>query len=133
MTDDELFEKVTKLMLSFKIQPQVQGFDFIRSAVLYYLKENKRCSKLTTEVYPILAKQYNTKEASIERNIRKCIENAYDAGGLLSINTYYGAIVYDNKFRFSNSELISIIIEIVRLDELRRKFCSEYELQKNKA
>lgn len=119
------YDKVTKLMLSFKFQPQMQGFDYLRSAILYHLNHDRKVGGVTTEVYPILATQYNTKEASIERSIRKIIEKSFESGGLLSINYYFDAIVYTNKFKFSNNEIIAIFVEIIKLDNLKRQVCRQ--------
>ena len=116
------YNKVTNLMLNLKFKPQMQGFDYIRSAVLYYLKSGS-ISNITTEVYPVLAKIYGTREQSIERSIRLSIENAYSCSGFLSLNEYFGAIVYTNKFRYSNSEIIAIMVEVIKLDRLRKSFC----------
>lgn len=127
-TLDENYENVTKLMLNCRFMPQMQGFDYIRSAVLYYLKQDKKKKGITTELYPMLAKQYNTKETSVERNIRKCIDTAFRTNGLLSINDYFGAVVYTNSFKFSNFEMISVLVEIIRLDKVRKRFCDKVEV-----
>ena len=119
--DIDNYQRVTNLMLSFKFQPNMLGFDFLRRAVLYCYESNQNAANITTELYPMLAKEFNTKPASIERGMRMSIDNAYIGGGLLSLNDYYGSIVYTNKFKFSNSEIISILVEIIKLDDLKRK------------
>lgn len=119
----EDYEKVTKLMINFKFKPQIQGFEFIRSAVLYVLKTETKSSCITTKLYPYLAKKFNTNQSCVERSIRRSIDLAFGAGGLLSINDYYGGIVYTNNIKFSNSEVISILVEIIRLDSLKRRVC----------
>ncbi len=121
--NNEYYDKVTKLLLSCKFQPQMLGFDYIRCAILYYLENKDRICGITTEVYPYLACAFNTKEINIERSIRKIIDKAYEAGGLLSINEYYDAIVYTNKFKFTNSEMIAVLVEIIKLDQLKEHFC----------
>ena len=123
--ESENYHRVTNLLLNFKFQPESLGFEYLRSAVLYYLDTNHSTAGITTEVYPLLAQKYNTKEASIERNIRMCVENAYENGGLLTLNDYYGAVVYTNKFKFSNSEIISILVELIKLDDLKRKITKQ--------
>ncbi len=120
--ENKQFNKVTKLMLSLMFKPHMQGFDFLRSAVLYCLDEGS-CKRITTQLYPEIARKYNTKPASVERNIRKCVESAYLCGGLLTLNTYFDAIVYKNDFCFSNGEMIAIMVEIINLDDQKQKFC----------
>ncbi len=119
------YDKVTKLLLNFKFLPQMQGFEFLRSAILYYWEKGEDLSGITTEVYPILAKKYNTQITSIERNIRKVIDKAYTFGGLLSLNDYFDTIVYTNKFKFSNNEIIAIFVELLKLDQLKQSICDK--------
>lgn len=119
------YDKVTKLLLDFKFHPQMQGFEFLRSAVLYYLDKGDDLSGITTDVYPLLAEKYNTQVSSVERNIRKIIDKAYKFGGLLSINDYFDTILYTNKFKYSNYEIISILVEIIRLDNLKEELCGD--------
>ena len=52
----------------------------------------------------------------IERNIRFAIEYAFGNKGLLGVNQIYGALIYTNDYRFSNSELIAILTEKIRID-----------------
>ena len=115
------YQKVTNLLLNFKFQPNMVGFDYLRRAVLYCYESNQNAANITTKLYPMLAKEFNTRAASIERGMRMSIDNAYVSGGLLTLNDYYGSIVYTNKFKFSNSEIISILVEIIKLDNLKRK------------
>ena len=116
------YDKVTRLMINFKFRPNSQGFDYVRSAVLYTLESDEKAC-ITTKLYPYLAKKFNTKQPCVERSIRRSIDRAFKAGGLLSINDYYGGVVYTNNIKFSNSEMISILAEIIRLDNLKRRMC----------
>lgn len=122
---DKDYQRVTNLMTNLKFKPILLGFDFLRSAVLLCLKNKNSVEGITTEVYPIIAKEYHTKVTAVERNIRISIENAFNNGGLLSLNDYYNAIVYTNNIKFTNSEIIAILVEILRLDDLKRKVCSD--------
>ncbi len=119
------YDKVTKLLMNFKFLPQMQGFEYLRSAILYCLDKGEDLSGVTTEIYPILAEKYNTQITSIERNIRKVIDKAFSFGGLLSLNDYFDTIVYTNKFKFSNNEIISIFVELLRLDRMKEKVCEK--------
>ncbi len=119
------YDKVTKLLLSFKFLPQMLGFDYIRSAILFYLERGEDLSGITTDLYPVLAKHYKTQVASVERNIRRAVETAHDLGGFLSLNDFFDNIVYTNNVNFSNNEIIAILVEIINLDNKKQIICEQ--------
>ncbi len=109
---DENFAKVTEILLKLGLQPKMKGFEYLRSAVLIQFS----CRKgHLLEIYKKVGEMYNAKSESVEKGIRSAVKYAYDIGGLLSVNEYYGKVIYTNKKKFTNLELISIICEIVNL------------------
>ena len=68
---------------------------------------------------PQVAKEFNVTGSIVERCMRTAIDNAYKNGGLLGINNFYNKVVYKNDYKLTNAELISLIVENVRLDVLK--------------
>lgn len=121
MEQEEIYNEVTKMLLSFGIPTSGLGFDFLRHAVLLCYEKKEYRDNLTHVLYPTLAKKFNTNALSVERNIRTAIENAYKLGGLLSINDYFGVIIYKNNYKPSNGELICLMVELIKINALRNK------------
>lgn len=131
--DDELYHEVTMILNNFKIPASMAGFDFLRSAVLECFKHKELCDGNTTLLYKHLAQILETNVPHIERNIRNAIEKAFSLDGLLAINEYCETVVYQNTFKFTNSEFIYSIVEIIRIrmmkKNLARQYCSQVETQ----
>ena len=105
-------------MLYLKISSSSQGFDLLREAIkLCYLR--KDCyDNITNILYPELAKMFSASEKSVERNMRTAIENAYNDNGMLGFNELFNIVFYQNTFKPSNSELICLVVEMLKLKEL---------------
>ena len=129
---NDLFTEVTSIMLKLGLQPKMSGFDYMREAILIYFYKYKFDEKFTLEIYPKVAEKFGVNELLVERSIRVLIQEAHKSGGLLGINELYDHIVYDGDFVFSNGELISIVVEVLRLNTLRERLSNRSVSVKNK-
>lgn len=119
--DNDLYDEISDIMLKLGLQPKFAGFEYMREAIWIFLRDNKTGEKITTEVYPQVAKKFCVSHLIVERNIRIMISDAFKKGGLLGINEFYESIVYTNSFPLSNNELISVVVEILKLKQLKEK------------
>ena len=119
--DNDLFDEISDIMLKLGLQPKFAGFEYMREAIWIFLRDDKTWEKITTEVYPQVAEKFSVNTLIVERNIRIMISDAFKKGGLLGINEFYESIVYTNSFTLSNNELISVIVEILKLKQLKEK------------
>ena len=124
--DKEHFAEVTDVMLKLGLKPKFVGFEYMREAIEMYINKGACDEKLTTEIYPRIASNHEVTVTHIERNIRIVINDAFKSDGLLSINEFYDSVVYDNSYVLSNGELISIIVEIIRLSQIRKRLVGEH-------
>ena len=118
--NDKLKNQITDMLLAFKIQPEVQGFEFLRCGIGLCYENNEMKNNITKLLYPSVAQIYHTTAETVERGIRTAIDNAFLSGGLLEINEMCQMIVYNNDFKWTNSELISTLVELIKLKELRK-------------
>lgn len=126
LTEDIIVrDKCTTMLMNLKISPGSLGFDYIRQAVLLCYKDMSLIKYVTKRLYPKVAEIFNVKANIVERSIRSAINKAYLCGGLLGVNDFYNVIIYTNKFKYTNSELISIIAEKLRLEMLKEKILCE--------
>ena len=123
--EDELYQEVTMILNNFKIPANMAGFDFLRSAVLECVKNKELCDGNTTLLYRHLAEKLETNVPHIERNIRNAIDRAFNLNGLLAINEYCNTVVYQNNFKFTNSELIYSLVEIVKIRIMKKKLAKK--------
>ena len=121
MLEDELSLEITNILLGFKIQPDVMGFEYLRTGIRLCFDDESLKKNITKKLYPLVAQIHGTTAETVERGMRTAIENAYYGGGLLEINERCGIIVYNNDFKWTNGETIFTLVELIKLKIKRNK------------
>ena len=75
---------------------------------------------VTKQLYPAVAKKYETTSSRVERAIRHAIEVAWDRGDVDILNSYFGYPIHTSRGKPTNSEFIAMIADKVRLDKRQR-------------
>lgn len=102
---------VTQYLMKLGVPTSVTGFGYIKSGVLYLLKEENRRVLVTRELYPKIAEEYNSSVSKVERAIRTAIGNAERR-----CTKELQIILYDREeFRLTNMEFITLVTEKIRL------------------
>lgn len=125
--NDDLLNEITDMLLAFKVQPEVMGFDYLRVGVQLCYEDESLKNNLTKKLYPKVAQIFATTPETVERDMRTAIENSYNNGGLLEVNEFCGEIVYNNDFKWTNGEMISTMVALIRLRETRAKLEKHFE------
>ena len=66
---------------------------------------------VTKQLYPNVAKRYNTTSSRVERAIRHAIEVAWDRGDVDVLNSYFGYTIHNTRGKPTNSEFIAMIAD----------------------
>ncbi|MBE7073504.1 MAG: hypothetical protein E7379_00155 [Clostridiales bacterium] len=120
MDESEIVQSITEVLMSFKFQTDINGFEYLRSAILLCYQDEELKNNISKKVYPMVAEMHNSNAQTVERGMRTAIENCYNSGGLLEINEVFGLIVYKNDFKWTNGEMISLFVEILKIKEKRQ-------------
>ncbi len=109
-------EKLTNLQLSIRrllikigIRVDLDGFDYLVSAVELAIKDAELAKKLCDGLYGRVAEKYNTKAYCVERSIRSAIEKAYVHRGLQEVNKLFNTQIIDENKRPSSGRFIRIL------------------------
>ena len=70
---------------------------------------------VTKQLYPNVAKEYNTTSSRVERAIRHAIEVAWDRGDVDVLNSYFGYTIHNTRGKPTNSEFIAMISDKLSL------------------
>ena len=70
---------------------------------------------VTKQLYPSVAKMYETTSSRVERAIRHAIEVAWDRGDVDVLNSYFGYTIHNGRGKPTNSEFIAMISDKLRL------------------
>ena len=111
----DLEQEITKLLHQIGIPAHIKGYQYIRSAIQYVVKEPTAIDSVTKILYPTIAKMYGTTWSRTERAIRHAIECAWDHGDPNVLNDYFGYTVQCSRGKPTNSEFIAMIADKLRL------------------
>lgn len=116
MTKTKLNEAICKKMFVIGIPTSLLGFKYIREAILKCYEEPEYKYQITKGLYPAIAKQNGTTASRVERAMRHAIEIAWLRGDQKTLNDIFGYTVNPEKGRPTNSEFITMLVEIIHLE-----------------
>ena len=110
-------EIITNYMRGIGIPVNLEGYHLLKACIIYCIVMYGKPINITTEVYPYVAKQFNTNKGCVERNIRNAIDVAWNRGNIEWQHKLFGYTISKNKGRPTNKEFIAMIAErtVIRL------------------
>jgi len=107
---------VTRMIHEIGIPAHIKGYLYLRTAILMSVDNMDLLNAVTKQLYPDIAKEYNTTDTRVERAIRHAIEVAWERGNLDMIHELFGYTVQADKGKPTNSEFIALVADKIRLD-----------------
>ena len=104
-------ERITNLFLTLGIPANIKGYQYLREAVHMVLENRDVINRITKELYPGIARRFDTSASKVERAMRHAIEVAWSRGRLDTVNKMYGYKVFDAMDKPTNGEFISCVAE----------------------
>ena len=111
----DLETEITNIIHEIGVPAHIKGYMYLREAITMVVNDMELLSAVTKELYPSIAKKYNTTASRVERAIRHAIEVAWGRGQVDAINRLFGYTVHNEKGKPTNSEFIAIIADKLRL------------------
>lgn len=111
----DLETEITNIIHEIGVPAHIKGYMYLREAITMVVKDMELLSAVTKELYPSIAKKYNTTASRVERAIRHAIEVAWGRGQVDAINRLFGYTIHNEKGKPTNSEFIAIIADKLRL------------------
>lgn len=105
---------VTEIIHEIGIPAHIKGYRYVREAIILAVNNAKMIDAITKELYPQVAKAFNTTPSRVERAIRHGVEVAWDRGDIDVLDKYFGNTVSPYKGKPTNSEFIALIVEHIR-------------------
>lgn len=115
---DENFlrKEITKLLHTLGMPAHVLGYEYTREAILITLGNKDILRAITGELYPAVAKVFNTTPSRVERVIRHAVELAWDRGDLDTLQRFFGFTTSPKKGKTTNKEFLSALADHLRLE-----------------
>lgn len=111
-TIDLIERQIAAEMRAIGMPPHLKGNYYLRDAIrIYTLSESPTELSVTKDIYPLIAKIYNTRPPLVEHAIRNAIEITWTRGDLNTIHAYFGYTINDLKGKPSNLEFIAMMAQ----------------------
>ncbi len=111
----DLEAKVTGIIHEVGVPAHIKGYQYLREAIIMTVNNMDLINSITKQLYPTVAKRYNTTPSRVERAIRHAIEVAWDRGDTDVLNSFFGYTIASGKGKPTNSEFIAMISDKLRL------------------
>ena len=106
---------VTNIIHEIGVPAHIKGYQYIRSAIMMVVENMDLLNFITKQLYPEIAKAYNTTASRVERAIRHSIEVAWSRGKPEVMNEIFGYTIHTGKGKPTNSEFIAMVADRIRL------------------
>ncbi len=114
-----LDEKITSIFLSTGIPAHIKGYHYLREAIRMVYYRPELIGSITKELYPGIAKRFDTSASKVERAIRHAIEVSWTRGRIENINELFGFTVYGKNDKPTNGEFIALVADKLILEDGR--------------
>ena len=98
---------VYEFMTEIGMPTNINGYTYISRAIAICMENGMMLKKITSEVYHLIAKEFNTTPTSVETAIRYAIFLVYHNGNEERIHQICGITTYQRPGRPSNSKFIT--------------------------
>ena len=102
-------KQITNLFLTLGIPAHIKGYQYLREAVRMVLEDHDVINRITKELYPGIARRFDTSASKVERAMRHAIEVAWTRGRLDTVNQMYGYKVFKREDKPTNGEFIALV------------------------
>lgn len=113
---DSLEALVTNVIHEVGVPAHIKGYQYLREAIMMVINDIEVINQITKQLYPDIAKKFNTTPSRVERAIRHAIEVAWGRGQTDVVESIFGYTVSAVKGKPTNSEFIAMISDKLRLE-----------------
>ena len=114
-------EKVTAIFLVAGIPAHIKGYHYLREGIRMVYEDQSLINRITKELYPGIAKKFNTSASKVERAIRHSIEVAWTRGKIENLNALFGYNIYGKNDKPTNGEFIALVADKLLMEEQSKK------------
>ena len=108
--------EVTEILHQIGVPAHIKGYHYLRDSIIMAIENPDIINAVTKQLYPSVAKEYNTTSSRVERAIRHAIEVAWDRGDVDVLNSYFGYTIHNTRGKPTNSEFIAMISDKLSLN-----------------
>ena len=107
---------ITKTLHELGVPSHIKGYQYIRESITLVYEHPEMIGGITKELYPEVAKKFDTTVSRVERAIRHAIEVSWNRGNWQLMEDIFGHSVDIDKAKPTNSEFIITVADKLRLE-----------------
>ena len=106
--------RIEKMLRELGIPEHLNGFSFLRSALLLLVEQPELCQVVSTVLYPQVARAYNTSVGTVERGIRYAIETGWMRCDERTQRRIFGNQIDPQKAKPTNCQFLICVSNLIR-------------------
>lgn len=110
--------KIARMLRELGVPCNVRGYAYLKTAIEYVYENSEAIHRITKELYPAVAKLYNTTASRVERCIRLAVELCFDNSSTEVLRYFFGNQISYHKGKVTNSAFIACLVEHIHLEEM---------------
>lgn len=107
---------ITNILHELGVPSHIKGYQYIRESIMVVYNNPDIVGGITKELYPEVAKKYDTTVSRVERAIRHAIEVSWNRGSWDLMEEIFGHSIDIDKAKPTNSEFIVTIADKLKLE-----------------
>lgn len=107
-------EHIDGILLDLGVPENILGFGYLQTAISAAVDEPRMLERITSALYPAVAKVHGTTKTRAERAIRHAIECGWDRCDIDMQEKYFGGKISPTKGKPANGEFIARCANIIR-------------------
>lgn len=108
---------ITKILHELGVPSHIKGYTYIREGISIIYERPEVIGGITKELYPMIARKFDTTMSRVERAIRHAIEVSWNRGDWDLMEEIFGHSVDIDKAKPTNSEFIVTVADKLRLEK----------------
>ena len=109
-------KSITNTLHELGVPSHIKGYQYIREGIILVYESPELVGGITKELYPEIAKKFETTVSRVERAIRHAIEVSWNRGNWQLMEEIFGHSVDIDKAKPTNSEFIVTVADKLRLE-----------------
>lgn len=109
-------ERISNIFITVGIPAHIKGYQFLREAIKLAVENPGIINSITKQLYPSIARRFETTPSKVERAIRHAIEVGWNRGRADSVNDIFGVKAFDRKDKPTNGEFIALVADKMLLE-----------------
>lgn len=117
-TESHMERRIADILRNIGVSANLKGYRYLKYAIQLAVENPDVLSRIIKDLYPDVAKHFQSDPSKVERCIRHAIDVAWIRGDIDIQTTIFGSSVNTKTGKPTNSEFVAGVAEYLRLEDL---------------